>query len=78
MSNLSKRSTVYFEPAIHQALKLRAASSEQSVSELVDEAVRLLMREDQDDLSAISERANEPELSYEEIINKLTTLSDQD
>ena len=46
MSNLSKRSTVYFEPAIHNALKIRAASSDSSVSELIDEAVRLLMRED--------------------------------
>ena len=45
MSNLSKRSTVYFEPSIHQALKMRAASSHLSISELIDEAVRLLMRE---------------------------------
>ena len=54
MSNLSKRSIVYFEPTIHQALKMRAASSQVSVSELIDEAVRLLMREDQEDLETIS------------------------
>ncbi|MCJ8270431.1 MAG: CopG family transcriptional regulator [Psychrosphaera sp.] len=71
MSHLSKRSTVYFEPAIHQALKMRAASSHLSVSELVDEAVRLLMREDQEDLKAFSERAHEPELSYEELLEDL-------
>ena len=71
MSNLSKRSTVYFEPAIHQALKIRAASSDVSVSELIDEAVRLLMREDQEDLAAISERSREPELSYEDFLNEL-------
>jgi hypothetical protein len=71
MSNLSKRSTVYFEPTIHQALKMRAASSHVSVSELVDEAVRLLMREDQEDLRVISERAGEPEISYEELLNDL-------
>ena len=47
MSDLSKRSTVYFDPALHQALKLKAASIDLSVSELVDEAVRLLMKEDQ-------------------------------
>ena len=56
MSNLSKRSTIYFEPSIHQALKVKAASSHLSVSELVDEAVRLLMSEDQEDLAAFSER----------------------
>lgn len=71
MSTLSKRSTVYFEPAIHQALKLRAASTDVSVSELVDDAVRLLMREDQEDLSVLSERAHEPEVSYEDFVNEL-------
>ncbi|KKO49244.1 CopG family transcriptional regulator [Arsukibacterium sp. MJ3] len=71
MSTLSKRSTVYFEPSIHQALKLRAASSDTSVSELIDEAVRLLMREDQEDLAAVRQRANEPEISYEELLNSL-------
>lgn len=71
MSTLSKRSTVYFEPAIHQALKLKAASSNVSISELIDEAVRLLMREDQEDLAALSDRVNEPEMSYEALLNDL-------
>ena len=71
MSNLSKRSTVYFDPAVHHALKLRAASSQLSLSELVDEAVRLLMREDQQDLAAFADRVNEPEISYEALLNDL-------
>jgi hypothetical protein len=71
MSHLSKRSTVYFEPDIHHALKMRAASAHVSISELIDEAVRLLMREDQEDLAAVSERVNEPELSYEDLLNDL-------
>lgn len=71
MSNLSKRSTIYFEPSIHQALKIRAASSAVSVSELVDEAVRLLMREDQEDLEAIADRVAEPEISYEALLADL-------
>lgn len=71
MSNLSKRSTVYFEPAIHNALKLKAAAADSSVSELIDEAVRLLMREDQEDLAAVRQRINEPEISYETLINSL-------
>ena len=71
MSNLSKRSTVYFEPSIHQALKLKAASSDVSISEIVDEAVRLLISEDQQDLQAIAVRVNEPEISYETMINDL-------
>jgi|TARA_R110000868_G_scaffold185109_10_gene426946 hypothetical protein len=71
MSTLSKRSTVYFEPAIHNALKLKAASCDSSVSELIDEAVRLLMREDQEDLAAIRQRADEPEISYEQLLVSL-------
>ena len=71
MSTLSKRSTVYFEPTIHNALKLRAAASDSSISELVDEAVKLLMREDQEDLVAVRERVNEPEMSYEALLNSL-------
>lgn len=71
MSALSKRSTVYFDPTIHQALRLKAASTQLSLSELVDEAVRLLMREDQEDLSAFSERVKEPEMSYEALLNDL-------
>ncbi|GGN37032.1 MULTISPECIES: CopG family transcriptional regulator [Marinomonas] len=71
MSNLSKRSTVYFEPDTLKALKMRAASSDVSISELIDEAVRLLMREDQEDLIAISERSDEPEMSYEDFLSEL-------
>jgi len=71
MSNLSKRSTVYFEPEIHQALRMKAASSDMSISELVDEAVRLLMNEDQEDLAFFTQRANEKEISYEDLLNDL-------
>ncbi|MEM9605597.1 MAG: ribbon-helix-helix domain-containing protein [Pseudomonadota bacterium] len=71
MSSLSKRSTVYFEPEIHHALKMKAASADLSISELVDEAVRLLMSEDQEDLAAFSEREGEAEIGYEALLNDL-------
>jgi hypothetical protein len=71
MSTLSKRSTVYFDPDIHQALKLKAASSNSSLSELVDEAIRLLMLEDQEDLATIADRVSEPTISYESLLNDL-------
>lgn len=71
MSDLSKRSTIYFDPAIHQALRMRAASAQISVSELVDEAVRLMMREDQEDLAAFAQRAAEPEITYEALLADL-------
>ena len=71
MSELSKRSTIYFDPAIHRALRLRAASTQVSVSELVDEAVRLMMREDQEDLAAFAQRAAEAEMTYEALLANL-------
>lgn len=71
MSNLSKRATVRFDPALHKALRVRAATSSQSVSELVDEAVRLLMLKDQEDLQVYADRVNEPEISYEALLSDL-------
>jgi plasmid stability protein len=71
MSELSKRSTVYFEPEIHQALRIKAATTNTSVSEVVNEAVRNALREDREDLSAFAERVNEPTLSYEELLDDL-------
>ncbi len=71
MGDLSKRSTVYFDPDIHHALCLKAADLHQSVSELVNEAVRLSLREDQEDLSAFEERQNESCLSYEALLADL-------
>jgi len=71
MSELSKRSTVYFEPDIHQALRIKAATANISISEVVNEAIRIVLREDQEDLSAFEERAHEPTLSYEELLKDL-------
>ncbi len=71
MSELSKKSTVYFEPDIHHALRIKAATTHQSVSEVVNEAVRISLREDQEDLNAFEQRATEATLSYEELLDDL-------
>jgi len=71
MTELSKRSTVYFEPEIHHALRIKAANTHQSVSEFVNEAVRLALREDQEDLKEFEERATEPTITYEELLEDL-------
>lgn len=73
MSESSKRSTVYFEPEIHKALRLKAACTHRSVSDLVNEAVRQSLREDHEDLAAFDERASEGTISYEELLNDLKT-----
>ena len=71
MSETSKRSTIYFEPQLHTALRMKAAQSHRSVSEIVNQAVREALAEDQEDLAAFEERENESTLSYEELLNDL-------
>ncbi|MGB7413112.1 MAG: CopG family transcriptional regulator [Thermosynechococcaceae cyanobacterium] len=71
MSEPSKRSTIYFDPELHQALRLKAASTHRSVSDLVNEAVRQTFQEDQEDLAAFDEREGEPTMTYEELLNNL-------
>jgi plasmid stability protein len=71
MSELSKRSTIYFEPELHRALRVKAATTHRSVSEIVNDALRLALREDQDDLAVFDKRAAEPTLTYEELLNDL-------
>ncbi len=71
MSDASKRSTVYFEPEVHQALRLKAAYTHRSVSDLVNEAVRTALQEDQEDLAAYADRVSEPTMTYEELLNDL-------
>lgn len=67
----SKRATVYFDPALHKTLRLKAAASERSLSDVVDEAVRVLLAEDAEDLAALGERANEPTVSFESFVQEL-------
>ncbi len=71
MAGLTKRSTIYFDPVIHKALKLKAASSDTSISELMDEAARILLLEDQEDLQAVEERIKEPTITYEALLKDL-------
>ena len=66
-----KRATVYFEPHLHRALRLKAAETDSSVSELVNEAVRGALSEDADDLTAFEDREKEPELMFEEVVKDL-------
>jgi plasmid stability protein len=68
MSALSVRSTVYFDQDVHRALRLKAASAHRSLSEVVNEAMRQALREDQDDLAAFENRVAEPTMTYEALL----------
>lgn len=71
MSEPLKRSTIYFDAALHTALRLKAAHSHRSVSEIVNDAVRAALAEDQEDLSTFEDRVAEPTISYEALLNDL-------
>lgn len=71
MSGDAVRSTLYLDPALHQALRLKAAVQHRSISEIVNEAVRAALREDEEDLAAFAERESEPPMTYEALLAQL-------
>ena len=71
MNTPTKRATVYFDPAIHRALRLKAAETDRSLSDLVNEAIKLSLAEDAEDLAAFGERASEPNLAFEAVVKEL-------
>ena len=71
MATQTKRATIYFDPDLHRALKLKAAETSRSITELVNEAVRESLSEDAEDLAAFEERMSEPLVSYETMVKRL-------
>lgn len=71
MPNLSKRATVYFDPAIHRVLKVKAAETSTSISDIIDKAIRRELLEDEEDLRAFKERVSEPTISYDKLVADL-------
>lgn len=71
MSALTKRATVYFDPAMHRALQHKALATSRSLSDIINDAIRHELAEDAEDLAAFEERVNEPLVSYEAILKEL-------
>ena len=71
MSTLTKRVTVYLDPALHKALRLQSVETSQSVSELINSAVRGELAEDLDDLAIFDEREKEPVVEFETFVKGL-------
>lgn len=67
----TKRATVYFDEHLHRAIRLKAAETDRSISDLVNEAVRQSLAEDADDLVAFDDRASEPDLLFEDVVKEL-------
>ena len=71
MGSSPKRATVYFDPDLHRALRLKAAETDRSVSDLVNEAVKTSLAEDADDLAAFDLREPEPSYAFEDVVKDL-------
>jgi len=71
MKNSQKRATIYLNSELHRALRIKAAETEYSISELVNEAVKNSLLEDSIDLEAFEKRKNEPLLAFEDVLKKL-------
>ena len=71
MTTLTKRATVYLDPGLHRAIRLKSIETSRSVSDLVNDALRDGLVEDADDLAAFDERKNEPTISFETFVKEL-------
>ncbi len=71
MATPAKRATVYFDPILHKALKLKSIETSKSISEIVNTAVKEALAEDAEDIYAFEERANEPLISFSEMVKRL-------
>jgi hypothetical protein len=71
MSNLTKRATIYFEPNLHRFLKVKAAETSSSISEIINELIKKELLEDAEDIADYKLRINEPTISYEKLLKDL-------
>jgi len=66
-----KRATIYLDPTLHRALRIKAAETETSLSDLVNVAVRRSLNEDAADLAVFEARARESVLPFEAVVKDL-------
>ena len=71
MTTLTKRATVYLDPTLHRALRLKSVETSRSVSDLLNEAIRCELAEDAQDLNAFDARNNEPTIAFEDFVKEL-------
>ena len=72
-----KRSTIYFDPDLHRALRLKAATLDRSISDVVNDAIRQTLSEDAEDLKAFEKRRREPVLDFEEVVLRLSRFQER-
>jgi hypothetical protein len=63
--------TIYLDPKILQAVKIRAALSGESVSDIANQALASRLKEDEADLRVFRDRAGQPTRDYESVLRDL-------
>ena len=71
MSELTKRATVYLDPVLHKALRLKSVETSRSMSALINDAIREELAEDADDLATFEARKNEATVTFESFVREL-------
>jgi hypothetical protein len=71
MGTATMRATVYLDPQLHKALRLKAVETSQSLSKLVNDAIKESLAEDAEDIAAFTERVKEPLISYDAMLKRL-------
>ena len=71
MPKQTKKTTIYFEPSVHEALRIKAAEESRSMSDVIHEAVSLLVSEDAEDIADFDARIGEPDIGYDEFVHGL-------
>lgn len=71
MTTLTKRATVYLEPSLHKALRLKSVETSRSVSDLLNDALRDELADDAEDLNVFDTRKNEPTIAFEDFVKEL-------
>jgi plasmid stability protein len=65
------RATIYLDKNLHKALRLKAADAHRSISDLVTDAIRDSLREDEEDIAAFDKRVSEKPITYKELLKRL-------
>ena len=71
MRTNTKRTTIYLDNGLHRTLRIKAAETDRSISDLIQEAIRLSLAEDEIDLAAFRRRGKEPSISFEDALKDL-------
>ncbi len=71
MESKQKRATIYLDPVLHKALKLKSIETSKSISALVNQAIKDSLAEDAQDIAAYEERVGEPVVSFSEMVKRL-------